>query len=229
MKKATFTAAIVLAFTFNTGAVKAEASKEGNVGFFSGAIAGAAVGGPVGFIVGAIAGSLTGEQVHKANELEQELAKQQDENQLIQQELASVKQDGMKFSSQQADGSDWITQGLTLNLMFTTNSAALSESDNHMIERLAGILNEYPELNVRLDGYADPRGDEVTNMKLSQARTKAVEQAFDSLGISASRLTIQAHGEAEATDETGDLDAYAMDRRVSVNFFTAEDVSVAQN
>jgi len=229
MKKSTLTAAIILAFTFNTGAVKAEASTEGNVGFFSGAVAGAAVGGPIGFIVGGVVGSLTGEQVHKANELEEQLAKQQDENSLIQEELAAAKQDSMQFSSQQADGSDWITQGLTLNLMFTTNSAELSESDNHMIERLAGILNEYPELNVRLDGYADPRGDEVNNMKLSKARTEAVEQAFDSLGISASRLTIQAHGESKATEETGDLDAYAMDRRVSVNFFTAEDVSVAQN
>jgi len=229
MKKATLTAAIILAFTFNAGSVQAEASKEGNVGFFSGAIAGAAVGGPIGFIVGGIIGSVTGEQVHKANELEEELALQQDENQMIQQELASIKQDGMQFNSQQANGSDWITQGLTLNLMFTTNSAALSESDNHMIERLAGILNEYPELKIRLDGYADPRGDEVTNMKLSEARTKSVEQAFDSLGISTSRLTIQAHGEAEATAETGNLDAYAMDRRVSVNFFTVEEVSVAQN
>jgi len=229
MKKATLTAAIVLAFTFNTGVVKAEASKEGNIGFFSGALAGAAVGGPIGFIIGGVAGSLTGEQVHKANQLEKELVKQQDENQMIQQELASIKQDGMQPSSQQVDGSDWITQGLTLNLMFTTNSAALSDTDNHMIERLAGILNEYPELKVRLDGYADPRGDEVTNMKLSETRTKAVEQAFDALGIDASRLTIQAHGETEATNETGDLDAYAMDRRVSVNFFTAEDVSVAQN
>ncbi len=232
MKKAALVTSILLGFSFNTSIVKADASTEENVGFFSGAIAGAAIGGPIGFIVGGVAGALTGDQVHKANQLDEvkvQLNEQLDENQNIQQQLVELKQGAQQIKSSLASSAEWLTQGLTLNLMFTTNSTELSDNDHHMIARVSKIVGQYPELKILLDGYADPRGTDDSNMKLSEARTKAVEQAFEAQGIVKSRLIIKAHGESKATAQSGDLDGYAMDRRVSVNFFTAEQVAVAQN
>lgn len=232
MKKATLVTAIILGFTLNTTAVQAEASQEENVGFISGAISGAVIGGPIGFFVGGIAGVLIGEQVEKANQLDDvkaELANNSSEKAAIEEELASLKQQSYDQSFDTTSGAEWITEGLTLNLMFTTNSAELSANDHQMINRLANVLTEYPELKIRLDGYSDTRGNENMNMTLSQSRVQSVEKAFESVGISASRLIIRAHGETLATATLGDIDGYALDRRVSVNFITSEKESVAQN
>jgi len=232
MKKTALVTALVLGFSLNITSVKAEATTEENLGFFSGAIAGAAVGGPIGFIVGGVAGALTGNQVHKANQLDEtkvKLSEQLNQNQEIQQQLAELQQGAQQIKSSLSSSAEWLTQGLTLNLMFTTNSAELSQNDHLMISRVSKIVTQHPELKVLLDGYADPRGSNESNMTLSEARTKAVEQAFDAQGISSSRLIINAHGETKATNQSGNLDAYAMDRRVSVNFLRAEEVSIAQN
>ncbi len=230
MKKATLTTAIILGLTLNAGVVSAEASKEKNVGFFSGVVTGFIVGGPVGAIIGGASGAIMGDQVEKANtvdDLQLELTNQRNTNSEIQRELVSVKQEAAQISAQ--SGAEWLTQGLTLNLLFTTNSAELSDNDQHMIIRLSGILNEYPDLTIKLDGYTDPRGTESLNMKLSQARTKAVQLSFAKQGVPASRLLIQSHGESQASSKSVSADAYAMERRVSVNFITTQEISVAQN
>jgi len=213
-------------FSSNTGA-----SKEENIGFFSGAISGTLIGGPIGFIVGGISGVLMGEQVKKANQLDQakgQLALTQDENDAINQQLGTLKAQISNSTMQAMKAADWITQGLTLNLMFTTNSTELSDNDLQMINRLSSLLNEYPDLNIRLNGYSDARGDEDSNMALSEARIRVVESIFALNGIDSTRLNLTAHGEAESLESAANPDHYAMDRRVSIQFYKKEVSSVAQ-
>lgn len=230
MKKLIAVSSLIAALAINTTSVQADPATEENVGFASGAITGAAVGGPVGFIVGAVAGILMGGQVEKANQLDEvttKLDESKNQQQALETEIADLHDSLEQKQSLSGAKVDWITQGLTLNLMFTTNSSELSQADQSMIQRLSKVLGEYPELNIKLDGYADPRGSKDDNLQLSLKRTRAVEQAFESLGINSSRLSIQAHGESKA--KKGSNDGYAMDRRVSVNFFTNGNDVVAQN
>jgi outer membrane protein OmpA-like peptidoglycan-associated protein len=236
MKKSTLITTLVLSMTLTTANVNAKGKTEENVGFFSGAIAGAAVGGPIGFIFGGAIGAFTGNQVSKANQLDQATAELSSEKRLVsemQEQIerlnSTVETLPSNESSQSSNDVEWITEGLTLNLMFTTNSSKLSANDENMIKRLSSVLNEYPGLNIKLDGYADPRGNEETNMKLSAQRIESVESAFEKYGISANRLNIKAHGESKADQQIIDLDAYAMERRVSIHFYNAEESTVAQN
>ena len=211
---------------------KTSPSKEENIGFFSGALSGALIGGPIGFFVGGISGVLIGEQVDKANQLDQveeQLARKNTENEVINQQITSLEKRISNSTLQAMKAADWITQGLTLNLMFTTSSTELSHNDRQMINRLSNLLNEYPDLNIRLDGHSDARGDEDFNMALSEARIKSVEQVFATNGIDSTRLNIAAHGEAESSELTPNLDNYAMDRRVSIQFYSKEITVVAQN
>ncbi len=230
MKKLIIVSSLIAALAINTTSVQADASTEQNVGFASGAITGAAVGGPIGFIVGAIAGVVLGEQVEKANQLDDvsaELTQSKSDKQALETKIAELHVSLNKHHNLSSARVDWLTQGLTLNLMFTTNSTELSKTDQSMIKRLSKVLAEYPDLRVRLDGYADPRGSEQENLQLSLKRTESVELAFESLGVDPSRLSIQAHGESQA--KIGDNDGYAMDRRVSMIFFTQSNEVVAQN
>jgi len=232
MKKTTLISTLLLSIALSSSTVKAEASKEENVGFFSGAIAGAAVGGPLGFIIGGASGAILGEQVAKANKLDEvknELAIQQQDYKEIHQQLEVVQQKAQEVEKQLINNAEWMTQGLTLNLMFATNSTELSTTDLGLIKRLSNILREFPELTLKLDGYADPRGNELDNMKLSQKRAKAVEVAFQEQGIAPSRVITEAHGETRITSDIDDSDSYAMERRVSINFLTVEKSTLAQN
>jgi len=232
MKKTTLISTLLLSIALSSSNAQAETSKETNVGFLSGAIAGASIGGPIGFFIGGVSGALLGEQVGKANKLDEvtnKLAIQKQDYQNIHQQLEIVQQKAQQVETQLINNAEWMTQGLTLNLMFATNSTELSATDLGMIERLSNILREFPELTLKLDGYADPRGKEIDNMKLSQQRTKTVEKAFQAHGIDVSRVISEAHGETTATANIDNSDSYAMERRVSINFLTVEKSTLAQN
>ncbi|WP_444994192.1 OmpA family protein [Aliikangiella sp. IMCC44359] len=225
MKKVIVISTLLVTSIIQAGQAKAS-SKEENIGFASGALAGAAIGGPVGFLVGAVAGVLVGEQVEKAGRLddvkmELELTSQREA--LLKEKLSQAEE--MANSTE----TDWATDGLTLNLMFTTNSAELASSDYENIKQVASILSKYPELNIRLDGYSDPRGSKADNLTLSQQRVDKVKQVFESFGIDTKRLLGTAHGEIEVVAEQSNVDSYALARKVSVNFITQSEEQLAQN
>lgn len=228
MKKVTIISTLIIGAIVSSGNAQADASKEENIGFFSGALSGAAVGGPVGFIIGGVSGALLGKEVKKANQLDDvkdDLSKINSDYQTAKQTIAQLQEelqteiDGNKTAA----SNNWMTEGLTVNFMFTTGSDKLSEIDIAMIGRLSKVLNQFPSLNLKLDGYADARGTKVDNQLLSEARTEAVKQAFTYFGIDDSRITLNAHGEESATLAPENQDQYAMDRRVSLNFYENSD------
>ncbi|MGX5173773.1 OmpA family protein [Aliikangiella sp. IMCC44653] len=227
MKKVITITALLVASTINTANAAASSTEE-NIGFATGAITGAAVGGPLGFILGGVAGILLGDQVEKANQLEQvnqEYVVLQQQQSDLQLELSTLRE---SIANAPQETSGWLADGPTLNLMFTTNSFALSDTDLANIKRIAKLLNNYPNFQVQLDGYSDPRGSKASNLTLSQQRVSAVEQAFAEFGIDSNRIISHAHGEI-STFEQADRDALAMARKVSLNFIDTNANQVAQN
>lgn len=232
MKKTIVITTLLATVCLTSNNTYAASSTEENVGFLSGALSGAAVGGPIGFFVGGIAGVLLGEQVQKANQLDAtkaQLAKTNEEYSLVQQELVSVKQQVDEAQSELVSTSKWLTEGLSLELLFTTNSAELSTKDQNAIGKLANLLAEYPELKLKLDGFADQRGKQLSNLKLSLARAESVQKALLVHGVDTTRLIIEAHGESTSENTKISPDELALERRVSVNFIIGEDSTVAQN
>ncbi|WP_196138269.1 OmpA family protein [Aliikangiella sp. G2MR2-5] len=231
MKKAIVISTLIATAALNISQASAEASKEENIGFASGAVAGAAVGGPVGFIIGAATGAIFGNQVKKANELEDakiQLAESKNQKIKLEKEFAML-QETLEFEQKSEMNAEWLSEGLTMNVMFTTDSTTLSDMDMGAIKKLAGILNEFPGLSIKLDGYADPRGSQDYNLALSRSRAEAVQQAFERFGIESKRVQIKAHGELAGMQTDANPDSYAMARKVSVNFTTDSVEKVAQN
>ncbi|MET1253676.1 OmpA family protein [Aliikangiella maris] len=218
MKKMTIISTLVITSVFHSFSANAASSKEENIGFASGAIAGAAIGGPVGFIIGGVTGLLVGEQVEKANQVDEitnQLAQSNQREQALKQQVSSLNSEmALLAEAEQVT----LPEGLTLNLMFTTNSAELSDLDHKNIAQLASILIENPQLTVQLDGYADPRGSKADNLKLSQHRVDAVKQALQSFGVNQDQLVSAAHGEIDYGTPTTNNDNYALARKVSINF-----------
>ena len=231
MKKAIVISALVATSFLSINSAKAEVSEEVNIGFASGAATGAALGGPIGFIIGGTVGVLLGDQVDKANQMEEvaaNLANAESREQQLKKELAMM-QENLAIETTQSNSAQWVTEGLTLNLMFTTNSAALSDADLVNIERISDVMTQFSELSLKLDGYTDPRGSQKDNLKLSQKRVDSVIAAFERFGVSADRLVGIAHGEVAGFSNNESPDVFAMARKVSVNFITRSHQQVAQN
>ena len=83
-------------------------------------------------------------------------------------------------------------------IYFTIGSSKIKAAEQSKIDELAAFLNEHPETNVVLDGYADKgTGSTGINDTLSQARADSVAAALQKKGIAAERITTKGHGGVE--------------------------------
>ena len=197
------------------------AAGKGAALFTSGAIAGAAVGGPIGAILGAMGGALIGEDLQQG-------AQDAEARNRSEQELAAFKLTLQEQEAKIADLEQSSAQTLEFQVLFTTGSDTLNHSDQQRLISLANYLKTNPELSVRLEGYADPRGTDDSNTSLSEERAIAVENALTSLGVERNRISYTAHGASLSLAAPGDYEAYALERRVNIEVLN-EEATVAAN
>jgi outer membrane protein OmpA-like peptidoglycan-associated protein len=119
-----------------------------------------------------------------------------------------------------------VIDGLQGDVLFRTGSAEIDEETARDIGVIAGVLTKSPALTVRLDGYADPRGSDDLNLKLSQARADAVRDLLLAAGVPEQSLEINAYGKSESTAQ--DVDGYAFERRVRLTLQAAPAAPLAQ-
>jgi len=227
------------------GSTGKKPSKEESVGMASGVLIGAAAGGPVGAFVGLVAGAWVG---GKMSGKKQELA---DANRQLADSQASVAQLSRTLieadnSIAQLTGDLKLTQerltvaqaglpsfplemqeSLRGEVLFRTNETAVREDTGKHLTRLAGVLATTPGATVQLDAYTDPRGSDDYNVELSLRRAEAVRDALIAGGLAGERISINSHGEHGASSMDGDVDGYALDRRVVITIGSTE-VAVAQ-
>ena len=233
MKKFILLSTIVATIVVNSQSAYADSSTEDNIGFASGAITGGLVAGPFGFIVGAVIGAVIGDGIESKNELKQantKLAELSIQERDLKDELWALQSENdYKSEVEKNNQIHWMTEGLTLNLMFTSGSSNLSDNDILNIQQVSKVLSQFPDLNIKLDGYTDPVGTENDNILLSQNRINSVMLAFNHYGIASNRLISNAHGEAEGYKIEDGQDALAMARKVSINFVSQSENDFAQN
>ncbi|WP_281645730.1 OmpA family protein [Parendozoicomonas sp. Alg238-R29] len=179
-------------------------------------VAGAVLGGPVGFVLGMAAGDWLGNSVNKANEsgvLTAELSSERDqalaELARVQEQLLIARQEAGRYQ-------DLALDSLQLNVMFSTAGDTLNMRDENRLNVLVRLLKEQPQLNIQLAGFADPRGADEYNLKLSERRAASVRGFLISKGIEAHRIQKFAYGARQSDAPTNNLDAYAMERVVTV-------------
>jgi outer membrane protein OmpA-like peptidoglycan-associated protein len=226
------------------------------VGFVTGGVIGAFAAGPIGAVVGAGLGTWLGNRVHRASDakkaeaqvaalesdksqLESDKSQLQtekstllseksqlaDTNQALSAKLDDLSQKVQMVQSAKEDASA-VLDGLQGDVLFRTGSAEINADIAHQIQVLAQAVSKSPELKIRVDGYADPRGTVDTNMKLSQDRANAVRDLLLGAGVSDEALEVNAYGKSQSTAE--DSDGYAMERRVRLTLQMESGAAVAQ-
>lgn len=101
-------------------------------------------------------------------------------------------------------------QGLKFN---SSQSTFKQESYARMDEAVA-VLNEYPDINVLIQGHTDAQGAADANQSLSQKRADAVMNYLVSKGIDGSRLSSSGLGEEYPIADNNTSAGRAQNRRV---------------
>jgi outer membrane protein OmpA-like peptidoglycan-associated protein len=231
-----------------------KASPQEPAGFVTGAVIGGFAAGPIGAVVGAGIGTWLGNRVHRASDAtkaEAQVAALKSDQEQLEMKTASLETaksdleetnraltarlDQLAHSVEIAqDAQDdaaraeaaRVLDGLQGDVLFRTGSAEIPSQTEHEIKVLAGMLAKSPALNVKLDGYADPRGSDEMNLKLSEARANAVRDLFLAAGVPESSLEINAYGKSQSVAD--DSDGYALERRVRLTLEAPGTAPVAQ-
>jgi outer membrane protein OmpA-like peptidoglycan-associated protein len=90
-------------------------------------------------------------------------------------------------------------------IYFDTAKATIQERSNDLLTELAKVINEHPEIKkIRIEGHTDSKGDDLSNLRLSQARAESVAAWLKSHGVDGSRLDAAGFGEMRpiATNDT---------------------------
>jgi outer membrane protein OmpA-like peptidoglycan-associated protein len=179
-------------------------------------VIGAVAGGPIGAVAGGVTGALLGEHYHKQKVLNHELAA----------DLSGSKADAARLTQtvSQLGGSLDRARDLALSVSFRTGDAQLSADDVSALTTLGGLVDGMNAVKIQVSGYADPRGSQEFNAALSKQRAESVAAVLAHAGLSQDRIVIEARG-ANGASVNGNLDDYAMQRRVTVKLIDAAAVA----
>ena len=167
-------------------------------GAAGGAAAGAIVGQVVGHntkstligsAIGAAVGGLGGAGVGRMMDNQEKDMR----NALASSEAASVSREG-----------NLLAVTFKGDVTFDTNSTVVRPGLQSELDRVAGVMNQYPNTLVRVEGHTDSKGSNEYNMDLSNRRALAVKNLVAQRGIADSRLDVVGYGETMpvATNDT---------------------------
>lgn len=201
----------------------ARASKQETIGLGSGLVVGALAAGPVGALVGAATGALLGDRLHRdarsLEGLEQSLASERRRGHDLDARVASLQNELVlreRMLRELEEMTARIGDSLQFSVPFRTNAATLTPEATAGIERLGRVLAEIGDVEILVEGHTDARGDSRLNEALSAARAESVRAVLLSAGLAGAQVRSVAHGARYALAEEGDLDGYALDRRVEI-------------
>lgn len=203
---------------------KASVPEPAKIGF--GALIGGLLGGPPGAIVGAAGGAWlathNADKEKKIEDLQKRLSAKEADFAALREQFAKAESNQTRELQQVAlqrrkSMVEQLTRGVSLTVYFRTDSADLDADIVPGIQRLAGFVSSFPEIQLRLDAFADRRGSTAYNLDLSRQRAESVRQALIRAGIPAARIHEQAHGETGAQAVEGDREGYVFDRRVNIH------------
>lgn len=101
--------------------------------------------------------------------------------------------------------------------LFPSGSSVLNKSTAVGLDKVADWIKDNPNAKVEIAGYTDSVGSDANNLKLSQARAKAVYTYLLGKGCSKQNLTYKGYGEADPVADNDTAEGRAANRRVELH------------
>lgn len=102
-------------------------------------------------------------------------------------------------------------------IQFETGKAIIRKPSYKLLDEIVGILNEYPDYNMTIDGHTDNVGKPARNLELSAQRAEAVKAYFVAHGINEGRLSTQGYGDTKPQVSNNTAKGRARNRRVEMD------------
>ena len=102
------------------------------------------------------------------------------------------------------------------NIYFGFDSAVLLATATRMLDNSAAVLKRNADVKIDIAGYADSRGPERYNMKLSENRAEAVRAYLERAGVDSTRMNTRGYGESHGGATDLSANGLAESRRVEI-------------
>ncbi|MRR57141.1 MAG: OmpA family protein [Deltaproteobacteria bacterium] len=191
------------------------------VGAAVGAGLGQAIGGStsatlIGAAAGAAAGGLAGAAIGNYMDKQEQEMRQA----LANVESASIQRERQVLEEAErgrVQGDlDVLTVTFKSDFMFEVNSSTILPGAYDELNRVAKVLNQYPQTTITIAGHTDATGSEEYNMRLSQRRAEAVKNALVGMGVSSARMTTIGFGKSKPIASNATEAGRQQNRRVEI-------------
>ena len=110
----------------------------------------------------------------------------------------------------------FLTDGkiVTNGIKFDSGEATLKPESMGVINEVAKLMKEHPEINFSVEGHTDSDGDTQFNIKLSEQRAKTVVNDLIAQGIDSQRMDSKGFGEDVPVADNSTPEGKANNRRV---------------
>jgi outer membrane protein OmpA-like peptidoglycan-associated protein len=155
----------------------------------------------IGAGIGAVAGGLAGGAIGRYMDNQEATMRQQ----LAGVEGASIQRNA-----------DLLAVTFKSDVLFDTNSAALKAGSYDEMNRVAQVLNQYPETTILIAGHTDSTGTDTYNQQLSERRAAAVKNALTGQGVNPARMSAIGYGESKPIADNNTESGRQINRRVEI-------------
>jgi peptidoglycan-associated lipoprotein len=98
-------------------------------------------------------------------------------------------------------------------VFFGYDSSVIEERSRETLQRQASWLQQFPGVNVTIEGHTDARGTTDYNLALGERRASAAKSYLEALGVASGRMLAISYGEERPADPADSEDAHALNRR----------------
>ncbi|MBN1142367.1 MAG: OmpA family protein [Deltaproteobacteria bacterium] len=155
------------------------------------------IGAGIGAAVGALAGGSIGYYMDKQEEA-------------MRQQLAGVESASIQRSA------DVLAVTFKSEAWFDFDSANLKAGGYTELQRVATVLNQYPQTTIQIAGHTDSVGSEVYNQQLSERRAMAAKNALAGFNVNPARMTTIGYGESQPVADNKTEAGRQLNRRVQI-------------
>ncbi|MBW1980458.1 MAG: OmpA family protein [Deltaproteobacteria bacterium] len=196
---------IILLMAASCSTLQTRKEKGTATGVAVGAAAGAALGQAIGrntastlwgAAIGAVVGGIAGHEIASYMDRQEEELRQM-----------AAQSEAMTVSRTR----DVLTATFRGDVLFDFDSAVIKPGAYAELDRVAKVLNDFPETAVRVEGHTDASGSEAYNQQLSEKRAQAVKNALVQRGVNPARIHAVGFGESMPVSSVA-----ALNRRVNI-------------
>jgi len=166
----------------------------------------------IGAAAGAVAGGLVGTAI--GNYMDKQEADMRQA--LANAEAASIQRERQGLDEASRRDVDVLTVTFKSDYLFAVNSSSLLPGAYDEVNRVAQVLNQYPQTTIVISGHTDSTGSEQYNQALSERRANAVKNALVGMGVNPARMTTIGYGKSRPVASNASEAGRQLNRRVEL-------------